>query len=758
MSLRERGWLLPCAAVTLAMGILIGRGTTLWYAGLIALLMALAACFLLQGRGRFIALLAVSLSLGLLRGSVAYHPTLPAEGDYRITGIMTDEVRVNGTQVQTILSDVTIDGESVSGSAYWTFRLSEEEVSPELIPGQWVSFTGNLYHPTGAENPDGYDFREELLRRGCTVGLYGRTDLVISQAKRFSPMGWTAALRHRLTNRLTDVLGEEIGGYAATMLLGSRNRIAREDREAFSRLGIAHILSVSGFHVGVLVAALLAIFRLLRLPQRIRLILYGGILLLYSGLCGFNQPVIRASLLVLLGLEGKILQRPRNGLHLLSAAFMLQLILSPAQLTGLSFQLSFGAMLGLVLIFPFLRERWQPASAWKKRIYSSLCAGIGAQIGILLPVLNAFQELPLLGLFINLPVLLYASALILSYWAVLITLPIPGLCRLASVIASGMTEGLVWVVRQLNHLPGISVWTTAGGPLTAVGVALLFIALCRLFHIRSRWRGLMTGVGCLLIILSLIPWPHRGTTYIQFSVGSADAAILWDQDAVWVIDTGLDDGVVSQFLHRRRLTPDGVILTHLHADHVSGLDAMMEDGIPIDTLYLPDRAELAEVHPDVMARVTRLEAEGTKICYLAAGDVIELPSGRMEVLWPRAGQTRSGQDANESSLVTRLELKGTTLLQTGDLDGRYEMYAAVPADILKMAHHGSVHSSSEAYLAAVDPQAILLSTGVRGRKEKVEERVGDVPVFDTETGGALTVTFMDGEYEIKTYLPTTEKK
>ena len=135
--------------------------------------------------------------------------------------------------------------------------------------------------------------------------------------------------------------------YASAMLLGVRSLLPREDRTAFSRLGIAHLLSVSGFHVGILIALLAPAFRLLRLPQWVRILLYAVVLGFYSALCGWAQPVLRASLLLLLSLWGRILNRPRLLTHLLSAAFLALLFVSPVQLTGLSFQLSFGAVLGL---------------------------------------------------------------------------------------------------------------------------------------------------------------------------------------------------------------------------------------------------------------------------------------------------------------------------------------------------------------------------------------------------------------------------
>ena len=160
------------------------------------------------------------------------------------------------------------------------------------------------------------------------------------------------------------------------------------------------------------------------------------------------------------------------------------------------------------------------------------------------------------------------------------------------------------------------------------------------------------------------------------------------------------------------------------------------------------------MHPNVLQLLQELREEGTEIRTLAAGDRISLPSGEAEVIWPEAGRTRPGQDANESSLVLRFSLKGTRLLQTGDLDGRYEMYAAAPAEILKAPHHGSAHSSGPDFLASVGAETVLLSCSRLSRHLEYQERLGpEVPLYSTAAGGMLTVRFEEGSWTVETFLP-----
>ena len=753
MTRRQRGWLLPPAAVALLAGVFIGRNTDQGLYSFCAVLIAFFAVFLLRGRLRFIACITASLVLGVFAGSLAFHPALPDEGDYTVSGIVCDEVTTGSFgQYKLYLSDVTLNGYPFSGKAYWTF-YSHDEPPAGLLPGSMVSFRASLYHPDGAENPDGYNFREYLLQRGVTIGLYGNDSLLIREPDRFSFSGTFASVRHRITESLHDALGDETGAYASALLLGMRSLITSEDRQAFANLGIAHILTVSGFHVGILIGALAALFRLLRLRQGVRLFLYAVILFCYAVLCGLSQPVIRASLLLLLTVEGQLLNRPRSGIHMLCAVLMAMTLFSPVQVTSASFQLTFCAMLGLIwfsLPARCLSARFR--HPLPKALVNSFVLTFGVQLGLLFPELMFFQRLPMLVFLISLPATLIFSALIIFFWLVFLLLPVPGLAALLSGLLSVFTATLINAVRSLGSLPGLTLWIRSPNLLTALGVILVFLAFCLLIRFRFRLRSVLFTVGAALLVFSLLPSPHTATEYIQFSVGNADAAVLRDADHTYVIDTGENDSVLSSYLRTHRLTPDAVILTHLHADHAGGLRSMMDDSIPITLLYLPEGAEMQQVHPDFLFLLDELRASGTEIRFLSRGDVIPLPSGTLTVLWPEKDKTRTGQEANNYSLVSRLVLKGTSILLTGDLPESYEHYCAAPADLLKAAHHGSRSSTAQSFLSAVSPSAVLLSCRHAERAQSFRERAGDIPVYATAEYGAVTVRFDEGSYTVIPYL------
>ena len=162
-------------------------------------------------------------------------------------------------------------------------------------------------------------------------------------------------------------------------------------------MGVGHLLSVSGFHVGILYAAMVFLLGRLGLSSRRRFWPVTALLLFYCALTGGNAPVIRASILCLLNEYGRLQGLQRSRLHLISASAMLQLILSPTQLTSAGFQLSYGALLGICLVTPTL-ERHRPLSRSFRfsrlvpaKVWSAFSAALGAQLGTLLPQLYWYQ-------------------------------------------------------------------------------------------------------------------------------------------------------------------------------------------------------------------------------------------------------------------------------------------------------------------------------------------------------------------------------
>ena len=746
-------WLLPLGTLGLMGGIILGRDMENMLPVCAALGFAVLAAIISRKCQRTWAVAMMAVCVGTLLGSRAYHPRMPAEDVYTVCATVADEVAKDvDDQVQTLLTDVKLNGMPAL-DAYWTYYLDEGESAPAwLRPGAQLTMTARVYHPSGQTNPGGFDFKEYLLQRGVKIGLYGADELV-EASHGFSLRGATAALRHDLSQRLMDVMGDEAGAYASAMLLGTKDFIPSGDKDTFRRLGIAHILSVSGFHVGVLAGMLYVVLRPLPVGLKGRTGVEAAVFLAYCLLTGGNAPVIRASAMLLWREFTHIRNRQHLPLHMVCVTASLQLLFNPTLLTSASFQLTYGAMLGLLLVFPWMRKQRACRSAAGQKLWDAFCASLAAQLGILAPQLYWFGELPLLAVLLNMAVIPLAAALISLYWLTLFALPIPGLRELLGLCSAAVTRLLLCVVRWMGSWEWVSFWTRQADIFTCIGWLLLLLGLSALPRRIRRIRPGLIVAGLLLVLTLLIPLREDSTTYTQFDVGNADAAILQDKDMTIVIDAGDLDQTIASYLHQRRRNIDVLILTHLHIDHAGGLAAVLEEGIPVDVCYLPADAQTPVIDETALLLVQALEETGAELRYLHRGDVIDLPSGRLTALWPMVGRVAPFHDANDTCLVLHGEVAGVTMLLTGDLTGKYEHHLPMSADILKAAHHGSTSATSPEFLAAVDPQIILLSNKDERREARMAELAGNIPLYSTAECGAVTIAFRgNGEYAVMPFL------
>lgn len=744
----RRGWLLPGVTFSLVLGIVLSRWAHAPLVLALACLSALVSVFLLRRWRRFAACLLFFCTLGTFLGFQAAHPTLPPEGEALVTGVIAEEITLgeNG-QVRTILRNVTLNGTPVSSGAYWTYYLSGGESVPDFLqPGAHISLSARVYHPGQQENPDGFDFRSYLLQKDITFGLYGATSLALDTSGRFSAVGTMAAIRHRLSQALIRVCGERSGQLASAVLLGQRSIMSEASQESFRSLGIAHILSVSGYHVGVMAGLLTLLTHPIRRFRKTRTLLTLLLLLLYAFLTGGSAPALRAVLLWGFLQWGHLRNRAVLSLHVLCASAVVQLLFAPLQLFSASFQMTYGAMAALLGIWPTIQRSLNRLPHAVKTVLETAGVSATAQFGVLLPELYWFGSIPALSIVANTLLFLLMNVLLAAYYLTLFCLPIPFLSTLTGRVAGILGTTFLNLLAFLQQF-SFSLWTRRPDALVCIGFALIFVSLLPFWRPGSRVRRLFIP-GMVLMATLFFPAPFQDTAYIQFSVGNADAAILRQQDFVAVIDTGEDGGDLASYLQANRLSVNLLVLSHLHSDHAGGLKDLLESDIPIAQCILPSGALDMEIADEIRGLILSLEESGTTITFVAQGDVISWPNGQMSVLWPTEGFTSS--DPNDGSLALLVETDGVSLLLTGDLTPTYGQFASVPTDILKAAHHGSQNGTTAEFLALSDPDVILVSSGQTQAADRLRT-LTDAPVYNTEESGALTIRIRQGTYTVEPF-------
>lgn len=711
-------------------------------------------------------LVLVFLFAGMARAQIVVSPALPSAGRYLAEGAVAGnaERRETDGRVKLILRDVTLTDDNRQQSkvakAYVTYYPQAEALLP--LDGQQLSFNTRAYHPSPAQNPHGFDFRHYLLQRGISLGLTGAKDLVLVGTVREQPVSLWQRLRTGIAAHL-DQLFERQTPLLRTLLIGDRDTLPEETAQSFRDTGIAHILAVSGLHVSILIAALNGLMALLGIKPRTRLIILGIFLLAYARLLDFSAPVVRAAILGMLLMGSRAAHERSDPLTSLSLAFLLILAFRPLDLFSVGFQLSFAAVLGIILLGDGMQTVLQ-SSAWYSRTGHMIQSTLGALITTFAATLFTaplvalyFFQVAWIGLVLSpAAVALVGLVMVLALPALVAGALWPTLGWWIAIPSRMLADALTLLTEWPAALPWGNLRVSAPHLLWVAGAFAGWFLLSRY----SRFRPMLKVGMVFFIVAAGIAVPllsaQPDVRYTQFSAGSADIAVIEDGQDTYVIDAGSHGGDLASYLLHQGRTIDVLLITHLHNDHVGGLQQLLERGIVIRQIVLPSGAKEAAVADNSHDILQMAVNGGVFLRFVGAGDTIRGKRVSAKVVWPESGKVYPGMEANHSALNTLWDLDGVSLLTGGDQDGLYETHVARPAQILKVAHHGSRFSTGEDFLRLVRPQIALLSTSqtYAQRASAVRERLAemDCRIISTEAEGAVILTVTEDGLLTQSYL------
>ena len=605
------------------------------------------------------------------------------------------------------------------------------------VTGDRVRFVSKLWRPRNYGLPGEFDYVRYLAMKGIfvTAHLQEADDLILIRGNAAFP------LRNRI-DRLARRLGAfisaanpgEEGGILRALLLGDRGYVSPATEAAYTRAGVNHILSISGFHVAVVA---LAVYQLLYLLGRCsetlmlrcnlrRMALLAGlpVIVFYLFLSGAAPATARSVAMIVLGVLALLTDRETDPVNVLIVAALLLLGINPPLLFDLSFQLSFLAIWGLVVLTPLLMKpfvRWEHGMVGK--LILVLAASVAAIAVTLVPVAYYFHRTTATGIVANLfivPLMGY-GAVVIGFAALPFTVVAPGVAKLLIDMAAFLVFLSDRIILFLAKLPLLPRWSP-----TRLDLLLFFLLLLSLtFLSRRRATGTVAAV-LTLMIAGHVPWGGAGPEGLEvtfFSLGQAEATLIrFPAGETLLVDGGgsLREGGADT--GERLLAPalwalgvdrlDVVALTHPHPDHLRGLRFIVENfsvGQFWETGLHGDTSDYAALRAALTARgVHVVRINGASASRALGG-------GRIEPLAPCSDQPEAGE-TNDDSLVFRLTWRDLKLLFTGDIGVATEARLLVSperlkADILKVPHHGSRYSSTGAFLDAVRPRAALIAAG-----------------------------------------------
>ena len=515
------------------------------------------------------------------------------------------------------------------------------------------------------------------------------------------------------------------GAVVEALLLGERGRMDPEISRSLQDAGIFHLFAISGAHIAIISFFLFSVFRFLRLPDRVNYILLIFFLLLYASLVEGRPSVMRATIMALAFLIGKLIWRNVNLLNTLAISAFILLMLNPFNLFSLGFQLTFVATLSIILFFPKIIHYLPKLPL---RISEIFALSLTAQIGVLPFVASAFNRITFSALFLNLAAIpVVALIMALGYIFLLFTLMSPLAAGILAKLIHFLVTFLIAISHLLDPIPGVSFRI----PSPSVFVVLGYFFFLGLFLLPTRMRRQKLFISvCFAIFLGLLvtyPFPsHSKTLKLTFiDVGQGDSILIeFPGHKKMLVDGGgtpedtfdIGERIVSPFLWQKGIKKiNYLVLSHAHPDHMNGLKAVARN-FKVEEFW---EAFSPKDNPSYAELRKRLPLK-TTCRRMFRGQVEHIDGIKIEILNPKQADPFVSKILNDESLVLRISYGQTAFFLTGDIGKAVEKELVqssftLQSDVLKSPHHGSNSSSSEEFLSAVKPRFLIISVGASNR-------------------------------------------
>ncbi|MBW8034369.1 MAG: DNA internalization-related competence protein ComEC/Rec2 [Planctomycetes bacterium] len=633
----------------------------------------------------------------------------------------------------------------------------------------------------GAGNPGGFDFAKYLRNRGVHVGASVRS---VSGLKVIDKGGgaFVVRVRKRLRAFMSErLLGEGFSdergaGLVEALVLGQRGKIDGETYEAFRKTNLAHFISLSGMHMGMLVGFLWCLSHLMQLEKRWRGVFCIVLMVLYLLVIPTRAPSLRAAIIAGVFLMAVIMRRRGNIVNSISLAAILLLLWRPCDLFNAGWQLSFVSVLAIICfenkIEYWLIWRWgnwlgamSQRGFWGwffagiiKRGGQLLSVGIAAWIGTCGIILYHFGTIALLSSVWTVLVFpLVLGVVMLGFVGVLFSFVLPTVGVIVGMAVGVIAETLVVAVRFIASIDNLQVHVGRVGVWLVV-CYYVWLVLGRFWYCRRRvlkkavMRVMFVILAVGVFVAMYEPFAKSKFRVTCLDVGHGQAIVVQLAggrnvmfDAGSLMKSNCGGRVVNPFLRASGIGKlDALFLSHDDVDHINGVPEIA-GSCKVSNVFVND-GFINAVEGSRSARFLEecLEDRGLELKSLDS-EILSSQFPEISIIWPTGDVCGDASVSdNDKAMVVLLEYAGRKMLICSDIErfGQEEILRANPGlkvDVIVMPHHGSKTNLVDGFVEKLGAETIIVSCSERRQKTAYKGK-RTVKSFYTATDGAISVT------------------
>ncbi len=547
----------------------------------------------------------------------------------------------------------------------------------------------------------------------------------IVHQKREPPSDMLSRVRAHAARAIDRTFGDD-APLARALLIADQHQIPTEMRDRYASAGLIHMLSISGLHVAVIAAAMELIFQVARLSRRVSL--FGAFIAtgIYVAVIGAPAPALRSAAMLGVSMASRLSQRPTSPWAAWALGAFVPLV-QPRIAVDVGYQLSVLGMCALVAAGSLWRRHLaKEFDGWKGKLARELVTSLVACAVTAPLVAWVFGRVSLIAPLSNLvaaPIITLAQPIL--FMALLVS-PLGAVARFFAQAVHPLLFAFDWVAWAAASTPGaaITVTTTL---LTAVLGALAAVALVVACSSRFPARPAIAGLAALAtmaiapVLTPLTPSRSDRVELHVLDVGQGDAILIRTNRGHWaLLDAGPawrggDAGrtTVLPYILRRGGSLEAFVLSHPHTDHVGGAASVLNALRP----HAYWDAAFAGGSDAYIASLAAARKQGIEWHRVHPGDSIRLDEVSVSFLAPDSAWTVGLKDPNLASTIAVVRYGVVRFLLVGDAERAEEDWLLahhrdeLRAQVLKVGHHGSSTSSSDAFLDAVHPDVAVISVG-----------------------------------------------
>lgn len=701
-----------------------------------------------------------------------------------LSGKISSVPSMNGDgKVKFFFNVSKIDNKSVNARTLITVKLNNKlkpDNPSEFLIGNTYVVKGKLRKPFMATNPSQFSYDKYLRNFDVFTTFYTEERFVTKVVGKLS-------LRDKLLQYLNIKREDVIASHSKYIrspyleILGGvvfgDDAIAPPDfiKASFIHSGLLHILAASGMNVAFIAGFLFFFLDRTRVPFKIRTICGIITVIFYALMTGLGASVVRAALMLVFVLVGKLIDRDAHSVALLSFVGMLMLIYNPAYINDVGFQLSFIVTFGIMVSADIIQKYFPN---WPKIISGTIFIPIIAQIWVIPIQMFYFNTISMYSVFANIVTMPFLSVISFGGFISSVFALCPYIsdivCRVFDFVLTPCLNMVVYISDYFANCPH-SIYTTTHPSVIQIlvyYVIVLFVVHLLKVGIQNKKICVTAVILSLLLFLStVIHLPNNNFEVISFDVGNADAFLLkTPKNKYYIIDTGkmaYDGGksqaeiIILKYLKDKGIKDiEGIILTHYDSDHAGGAVDLINN-LRVRKLYVninSNKKHLAKLIA-MSAKKKNVEKivprDGDVIC--AEGDF------KLSVIKPNLVGTDAESSDNENSVITLAQYNKNTMLFTGDAGVKALSKSTFPRDItiLKVGHHGAKGVVDKELMEYLNPRASLVSVGYNkyGHPSPVTIKLLEKSrVLRTDKYNSIRVKFCpDNKYVVECFNPKTHK-